>query len=59
MILNYDNLFLKTDAHVKKTRERTSLKKHPLVLKPKERSQREKLKGKKGNTNEQRTNKTF
>ena len=56
-MLNYDNLFLKTDLHVKKTRVTKSPRKHPLALKPKERSQREKV----GNTNEQsnqRTNET-
>ena len=50
-MLNYDNLFLKTDVHVKKTRVTKSPRKHPLALKKpkaKERRQKEKL----GNTNE-------
>ena len=54
-LLNYYNLFLKTDVHVKKTGLTKSPRKHPHVLKPKERSQRKNL-GK--NTNKHLANRT-
>ena len=54
-LLNYYSLFLKTNMHVKKTGVTKSLRKHPHVLKPKERSQRKNL-GE--NTNKHLTNRT-